>query len=339
METRAPARNRRMLVLSLAFILLACAVILISLNTGSIRLSPGDVLRTLTGSGTADQRLILFEYRLPRILISALAGIGLGVAGAVLQGVSRNALADPGILGLNAGAAFGLVVFVSFFHSLKGPVSLMLPLFTFAGGTLVALLIVLLAYDRYRGLPPIRLILVGIAVEAGVSAVTLYLSLKLDEDTYAFAARWLAGSIWGRDWFSVWALLPWIAVLVPLVYYRSRTLDLFALGDETAAGLGSSAFRSRLLLLAAAVALSCASTSMAGGIGFIGLVSPHIARRLAGPQHRHFLPVAALTGLVVLVGADTIGRSLFQPNAIPAGVVVAAISGPYFLYLLLRTKS
>ncbi|WP_407672373.1 FecCD family ABC transporter permease [Paenibacillus sinensis] len=336
---KAPARNRRMLVLSLAFLLLACAVILISLNTGSIRLSPGEVLRTLTGYGTADQRLILFEYRLPRILISALAGIGLGVAGAVLQGVSRNALADPGILGLNAGAAFGLVAFVSFFHSLKGLVSLMLPLFTFAGGTLVALLIVLLAYDRYRGLPPIRLILVGIAVEAGISAVTLYLSLKLDEDTYAFAARWLAGSIWGRDWFSVWALLPWIAVLVPLVYYHSRTLDLFTLGDETAAGLGSSAFRSRLLLLAAAVALSCASTSMAGGIGFIGLVSPHIARRLAGPQHRHFLPVAALTGLVVLVGADTIGRSLFQPNAIPAGVVVAAISGPYFLYLLLRTKS
>ncbi|MFD1955061.1 FecCD family ABC transporter permease [Paenibacillus thailandensis] len=336
MERLAKHRGRNALIASICLFLLALAVVAAGLNTGSIRLSPIEVWNTLTGYGTDEQKLILFEYRLPRILVSALAGAGLGVAGAVLQGVSRNSLADPGILGLNAGAAFGLIVFVSFFRTMEGPAALLIPLFTFAGGSAVALVIFALAYDRYRGLMPIRLILVGIAVEAGVSAAALFLSLRLDEDTYSFAARWLAGSIWGRDWVHVWSLLPWVAVLILLIYSREKTLDLFALGDELAAGTGSRVTRNRILLSALAVALASASVSMAGGIGFIGLAAPHIARRLAGPSHRHFLPVAGLVGVVILAAADTVGRSLFQPNAIPAGVVVAMVGGPYFLYLLFR---
>lgn len=340
MDGKAIFLLRRKRTIRVAIILLGVAltVILISLNTGTIRLSPTSVLKALIGYGTAEESMILYEYRLPRIIITMLAGAGLGIAGAVFQGVSRNTLADPGILGINAGAAFGLIAYISFFRSLDGPAALMIPLFTFAGGAVIALVIFLFAYDRYRGLLPIRLILVGIAVSAGVSAMTLLLSLRLDEDTYAFAARWLAGSVWSRDWVNVWGLFPWIVVLIPIIYYRSATLDLFTLGDETAASLGSAVTRSRLILLALAVALSCASVSMAGGIGFIGLAAPHIAKRLVGPQHRHFLPIAAMTGLVILVAADTIGRSLFQPNAVPAGVVVAAVGGPYFLYLLFTTK-
>ncbi|MDH6672136.1 iron complex transport system permease protein [Paenibacillus sp. LBL] len=331
-------RRKRTIRVAIVLLGVALTVILISLNTGTIRLSPTSVLKALIGYGTAEESMILYEYRLPRIIITMLGGAGLGIAGAVFQGVSRNTLADPGILGINAGAAFGLIAYISFFRSLDGPAALMIPLFTFAGGAVIALVIFLFAYDRYRGLLPIRLILVGIAVSAGVSAMTLLLSLRLDEDTYAFAARWLAGSVWSRDWVNVWGLFPWIVVLIPIIYYRSATLDLFTLGDETAASLGSAVTRSRLILLALAVALSCASVSMAGGIGFIGLAAPHIAKRLVGPQHRHFLPIAAMTGLVILVAADTIGRSLFQPNAVPAGVVVAAVGGPYFLYLLFTTK-
>ncbi|MFF2015572.1 FecCD family ABC transporter permease [Paenibacillus sp. NPDC058177] len=331
-------RNRRALIVSSILILLAVTVIMISLNTGTVSLTPLTVWKTLLGYGTSDEQMILFDYRMPRIIITMLAGIGLGIAGAVFQGTTRNTLADPGILGINTGAALGLIIFVSFFRTMEGPVALLIPLFTFVGGTLSALIIFMFAYDRHRGLMPIRLILVGIAVAAGISAVTLLLSLKLDEKTYAFTARWLAGSVWGRDWIHVGALLPWIVVLVPLIYSRSKALDLFVLGDETAYSVGSHVTRERLSLLGMAVALSCASVSVAGGIGFIGLVAPHIAKRLAGPQHRYFLPVAALIGLVILVTADTIGRSIFRPNAIPAGVVVAAIGGPYFLYLLFKTK-
>ncbi|MCS7461922.1 iron ABC transporter permease [Paenibacillus doosanensis] len=338
-EGLARRRTRRAVIASLALAIIVLVVIIVSLNTGSIRLSPLTVAKTLLGYGSGQDTMILFEYRLPRIVVTILAGIGLGVSGAILQGISRNALADPGILGIHAGAAFGLIVFISFFRTMEGPAALWIPLFTFTGGVLIAAVIFALAYDRFRGLLPIRLILVGIAVEAGVSAVTLFLSLRLDQDTYAFAARWLAGSVWGRDWVHAAALAPWIILLVPLAYMNSRSLDLFAMGDEVATGVGSPVTKSRIAMLALAVALSCASVAMAGGIGFIGLIAPHIAKRLAGPQHRHFLPVAAMIGLVIMVTADTIGRSIFQPNAIPAGVVVAAIGGPYFIYLLFRSKT
>ncbi|OPH48876.1 iron ABC transporter permease [Paenibacillus ferrarius] len=317
---------------------MSVAVVMISLNTGSIRLSPLEVWQTFLGQGSPDSQLVLFEYRLPRILITMLAGLGLGVSGAILQGITRNGLADPGILGLHAGAAFGLIVFVSFFHSMKGMPSMLIPIFAFAGGILTAILIVMLAFDRQKGIIPIRLILVGIAIAAGFGAVTLFLSLRLDEATYSFTSRWLLGNVWGRDWVHVYALVPWIVVFFPYVFSKWKVLNAFSLGDEVTSGMGVAVNRERLMLLMSAVALSCASVAMAGGIGFLGLVAPHLARRLVGPMHQYLLPTAGLIGLVILVAADTIGRSIFQPNAIPAGVVVAAVGAPYFLYLLVRSK-
>lgn len=330
--------KQRALAMTVALICLSAAVVLYSLNTGTLKLSPVMVVKTLFGFGDFQSETVLFDYRLPRIVVTMLAGIGLGIAGGILQSLSRNPLADPGIIGLNAGAAFGLIVFVTYFHALEGNPSLLIPLFTFGGGLLAAAVIVLLAYDRHEGLVPIRLILVGIAVAAGFSALTLYLSLKLDEDTYTFASRWLVGNVWGRDWIHVLALLPWIVCLVPLTLMQSNTLNALTLGDAVASSVGVRVQRKRLLLLTLAVGLASASVSMTGGIGFIGLVAPHLARRLVGSLHQYFLPVSALLGLLILVSADTIGRSIFAPNAIPAGVVVAFIGAPYFLYLLTKTK-
>lgn len=338
MRSTVPSRGKRSITVSVTLLCIACAVIVISLNTGTIRLSPLAVLQTLLGHGSPDDQIVLFDYRLPRILITVLAGAGLGISGAALQGITRNPLADPGILGLHAGAALGLMVFVSLSYSMDGSIALLIPLFTFAGGFISALIIMLLAYDRHNGVSPIKLILVGIAVAAGFHALTLYLSLRLDEDTYSFAARWLAGSVWGRDWIHVQALLPWIVVCVPYIWSRSKTLDAFGLGDAAATGIGTSVRSQRIWLLLCTVALSAISVSMAGGIGFIGLAAPHLARRLIGPMHRHLIPAAGLIGMVILVTADTLGRTIFQPNAIPAGIVVAAIGAPYFLYLLVRTK-
>lgn len=330
--------KQRALAVTVVLLCLSAAVVLYSLNTGTLKLSPVMVVKTLFGFGDFQSETVLFDYRLPRIVVTMLAGIGLGIAGGILQSLSRNPLADPGIIGLNAGAAFGLIVFVTYFHALEGNPSLLIPLFTFGGGLLAAAVIVLLAYDRHEGLVPIRLILVGIAVAAGFSALTLYLSLKLDEDTYTFASRWLVGNVWGRDWIDVLALLPWIVCLVPLTLMQSNTLNALTLGDAVASSVGVRVQRKRLLLLTLAVGLASASVSMTGGIGFIGLVAPHLARRLVGSLHQYFLPVSALLGLLILVSADTIGRSIFAPNAIPAGVVVAFIGAPYFLYLLTKTK-
>ncbi|WP_225989127.1 MULTISPECIES: FecCD family ABC transporter permease [Peribacillus] len=332
------ADNKRAYTVTMVFILMSIVAVLISLNTGTLRISPLKVIQTLFGYGDFKSSTVLFDYRMPRILITMLAGVGLGISGAILQGLSRNPLADPGILGLHAGASFGLIIFVTYFHSLDEKASILIPLFTFSGGVLTAFLIVLLAFDRYKGILPIRLILVGIAISAGFSAITLFLSLRLDEVTYSFASRWLVGNVWGRDWIHVIALFPWILILAPYAWFQSNTLNALSLGDDVAAGLGASVQKQRLLMLVTAVGLSCASVAMAGGIGFIGLVAPHLARRLVGPMYQHFLPVSGLIGLIILVLADTIGRSIFQPNAIPAGIVVAAIGAPYFLYLLTKTK-
>ncbi|WP_446715531.1 FecCD family ABC transporter permease [Bacillus sp. OTU530] len=330
--------NERTYTVSLILILISIGIVLISLNTGSFQIAPLQVIQTLFGYGDYTSSLVLYEYRMPRILITMLGGIGLGISGAILQGLSRNPLADPGILGLHSGAAFGLIIFVTYFHSLDEYAAILIPLFTFLGGLLTAFIIILLTYERTKGLLPIRLILTGIAVSAGFSAVTLFLSLRLNEETYTFASRWLVGNVWGRDWIHVTALFPWILVLAPFAWFQSRTLNALSLGDEVAAGLGTSVQSQRLLMMATAVGLSCASVAMVGGIGFIGLVAPHLARRLVGPMYQGFLPVAGLIGMVILVLADTVGRSIFQPNAIPAGVIVAAIGAPYFLYLLTKTK-
>lgn len=330
--------KKRAITVTTIFGCISIAVILISLNTGTLSIAPLRVIETLLGYGNFESATVLYDYRMPRIIITMLAGIGLGISGVILQGLSRNALADPGILGLHSGASFGLIVFVTLFHSINESASILIPLFTFGGGVLAAFLIILLASDRSKGLLPIRLILVGIAVSAGFSAISLFFSLKLNDETYTFASRWLVGNVWGRDWIHVLALLPWIFILTPYAWLKSKTLNALSLGDSVAAGLGVSVQKERLLLLATAVGLSCTSVSMAGGIGFIGLVAPHIARKLVGTTYQHFLPLAGIIGMIILVLADTIGRSIFEPNSIPAGIVVANLGAPYFLYLLTKTK-
>ena len=313
--------------------------IALGLNTGSMAIPFPDVVKTLLGHGNDRHEMVLFDYRLPRIIITMLAGMGLGIAGALLQGITRNALADPGILGIHAGASFGLLVYMSYFQSLNTLPVLMIPLFTFMGGVLAAALIILFVWERRQGFLPARLILIGIAIAAGFNAASLYLSLQLDERTYSFTASWMLGNIWGRDWINVYAILPWIAALIPIAWMKSRSLNAMALEDASALSLGIPVQRERIQILCIAVALSSASVSMAGGIGFIGLVAPHMARRLVGPYHQYLIPISGLLGMLILVLADTVTRAVFDPKAIPAGIIVAAVGAPYFLYLLRRSIS
>ncbi|BBP92430.1 hypothetical protein BsIDN1_60480 [Bacillus safensis] len=236
--------------MTVVLLCLSAAVVLYSLNTGTLKLNPVMVVKTLFGFGDFQSETVLFDYRLPRIVVTMLAGIGLGIAGGILQSLSRNPLADPGIIGLNAGAAFGLIVFVTYFHALEGNPSLLL----FRSLRLAAdcsrqRSSCFLHMTGMKGLVPIRLILVGIAVAAGFSALTLYLSLKLDEDTYTFASRWLVGNVWGRDWIHVLALLPWIVCLVPLTLMQSNTLNALTLGDAVASSVGVRVQRKRLLFV------------------------------------------------------------------------------------------
>lgn len=322
------------------FILISLVIIvfLISMNTGVIKLSPMDVLRTITGQGTDRHNLILFEFRLPRIVISLLIGAGLAVSGCVMQGISRNALADPGILGINAGAGLMVMLYVSYFPTTSLGSIFLLPALALIGAGLTAALIYSLSYKRHEGISSTRLLLTGIAVAAGISAAMIVLTLRLNPDKYQFVATWLAGSIWGTNWKFVLSLLPWTVLLIPFVSYKAQVLNVLNLGDNTATGLGAPVAKEQLILLAAAVGLAGSSVAVSGGIGFVGLIGPHLARRLVGPKHQMLIPTAALAGALLVLTADTLGRWLLQPSEIPAGIVVAVIGAPYFLYLLASTR-
>ncbi|AIQ48253.1 iron ABC transporter permease [Paenibacillus sp. FSL R7-0273] len=338
MSYESARRRRGLFILATIFVLIVIAFI-ISVNTGYIRLTPLELLNTMLGKGTDKQELILFDFRLPRIVISLLIGAGLAVSGAVMQGVFRNDLADPGILGINAGAGLMVMLMVSFYPTTNAAPVFFLPVIAFVGAGLTAALIYVLAYKRHEGIKPIRLLLTGVAVAAGISAAMIVLTLRLDPDKYQFVATWLAGSIWGTSWKFVLSLLPWIVILVPYVIYKARVMNVLNLGEQTAVGLGANVNKEQFKLLAAAVGLAAASVAVSGGIGFVGLVGPHLARRLVGPKHQLMLPASALLGALLVITADTIGRWILQPSEIPTGIVVAVIGAPYFLYLLARTKS
>ncbi|NUU59479.1 FecCD family ABC transporter permease [Paenibacillus agri] len=330
-------RTRNITVLSLLGFLIA-TVFVISMNTGFMRLSPLEVLQTIGGQGNHQQKLILFDFRLPRIVISLLVGAGFAVSGCILQSLSRNALAEPSTLGITAGAGFAVILFISFFPATTAAPIYVLPLLALLGAGLTAALIYILAFRR-EGLSQARLVLIGIAVAAGINAYQIVLALRLDPKNYQFVATWMAGKIWGGDWRFVLALLPWIVVLLPFAFYKARVLNVLNLGDQMSTGLGAPVERERLLLLAAAVALAGSCVAVSGGIGFVGLIAPQLARRLVGPRHQVLLPAAALTGGLLLLAADTIGRWIMQPAEVPAGVVVAVIGAPYFLYLLAKSRA
>lgn len=321
-------------------VLLITAAFLLSLNLGHISIPPMDVLRTLAGGGTEQDQLVLFEFRLPRMVIALLIGAGLGVAGAILQGVSQNGLADPGILGINAGAGLAVVLFIYFFQgSISGVGTLsafILPFFALAGGILAAFMIYILAWKH--GVTPVRLILVGIGVNAAFGAALIIFQLRMNPNDFMQATIWLSGSIWGTNWRFVLSVLPWIVILIPFVIYKARYLNVLNLGDELAAGLGAAVEKERRVLLLCSVALAGSCVAVGGGISFLGLVAPHLARRIVGSKHEVLLPATALMGALLLLLADMIGRNLLAPSEIPVGLVVSALGAPYFIYLLIKVN-
>ncbi|GGH36348.1 FecCD family ABC transporter permease [Paenibacillus segetis] len=319
--------------------LLIIAMFVLSMNTGFIHLSPLELWETLLGHGTAKQELILLQFRLPRIVISVLVGAGLALSGCIMQGISRNALADSGILGINAGAGLVVVLFVSTYSITAEVPKFALPFLALLGGGATAALIYTLSYRRDGGIQPTRLILTGIAVGAGISSAMIVLMLKLSEQNYKLVSLWLAGNISGVTWRDVVSLLPWIVILIPYVFTKSRFLNVLSLGEARAKGLGVSVSREQLKLLAVAVGLAASSVSVSGGIGFVGLIGPHLARRLVGSRHELLLPTSALIGSLLVITADTLGRWVLQPTEIPTGLVVAIIGSPYFLYLLAKAKN
>jgi iron complex transport system permease protein len=302
-----------------------------TLGLGAVRVPQPDATKALFGFGTIDEVRTVRDFELPRILIAWLAGGSLAIAGAVIQGVIRNPLASPDIIGVTKGAGLAVVVVLLAYPS--AAVSY-LPAAAFVGGVVAMAIVYLLAYRK--GTTPVRLALVGIAVAATFEAIIRYVMID-KQQAVGTALVWLTGSLAHVDMTTVWEFLPWVLVLVPLCFAYSLKLDLLGLGDDLASGLGVSVERTRRTALLIAVMLASATVAVMGTIAFIGLIGPHIARRLVGSRHAVLLPASAGIGAVLVLVADAIGRGAHPPVEIPAGMITALIGAPYFVYLLSRS--
>lgn len=327
-----PSRAAIILIATLAVVVVAAA--LWSLSVGAVATPFAVVVNTLFNLDGEQQTYIIMKSRLPRMVLALLAGGALALSGAIIQAVIRNPLASPNIIGINSGAALFALGMVLVFPAVP---QAWMPLAASIGGLFAAAFVMLVAH--YRNLSAIHLALIGVAVgfvfEAGVD----YLLIVSNDSESSAPMIWLTGSLWGRTWAHVgisWIPLVALSALALLLSYR---LDLIALGEATATGLGLHVPRQRLLLLLVATLLASVAVAVVGVMGFVGLMAPHMARRMVGGSHRLMLPVAALVGMLLVVLADGIGRAIAPPIEVSAGVLAALIGAPFFIYIMLTTGS
>lgn len=317
-------------------IALIFVTVFISLSLGSSDVSADRIIPILLGQGTEQEEFIVYTLRMPRIVITLLAGMALAVSGAIFQSVTKNDLAEPGIIGINAGAGVAVTIFFLLFPASGENFMYALPIVAFVGAGITTAIIFMLSRDKNKTVHPTRFILVGVGMSMALSGLNVVLMSSAEQQQVDFISEWLSGAIWGTSWPFVIALLPWVLILVPLAIYFSRYLDVLNLSEGSSIGLGVSLNKVRYGFLVIAVALAAAAVSVTGCIAFIGLLAPHIARKLVGPRNQYMLPVATLIGGWLLLAADTIGRNLALPEGIPAGIIVSLIGAPYLIYLLMR---
>jgi len=330
----------------IALITLIFLAIYIHLTSGTFDMSIKEIITTLFRiNSDHDFDLVIFHFRLPRIVIAALVGLGLGIAGTVVQGITRNGLADPGILGINAGAGASIVLFMFFFQMqlvVSGSSNwlsiLIMPVFGFVGGLVAAIIIYSFAW-RNGKLDTQRLILTGIAISSGFGALSMYISLKMRASDFEMATVWMSGSIYNANWVFIVAMLPWLLILLPVIFRKAYILDYLQLEEATIKSLGIQIEKEKSILLLCSVGVISACVSVSGSISFIGLMAPHIARQLVGIQHRFVIPVSGAVGMLLVIISDYIAKTLFAPAEIPVGIIVAILGVPYFLYLLVKSKA
>ncbi|MDU3948821.1 Fe(3+) dicitrate ABC transporter permease subunit FecD [Haemophilus parainfluenzae] len=273
----------------------------------------------------------LMEYRLPRAVLAILLGGALAISGVLVQSVVRNPLASPDILGINNAA--GLVA-VSVLMFLPNLAFYWMPIFAFLGGVLSFVILWVVCGFNFR---PIKMAIIGVALSALWAAISHYLMLTNPVEINT-AMLWLTGSLWGRSWSYLNVVLPWLLVLLPLPFIFCRDLDTLGLGENKASTLGVTVNKVQISVLVLAVALSTTAVAICGPIAFLGLVAPHLARRLVGGRHRTLLPAALIIGALLLQLSDILARVIDPPTELPAGILTAIIGAPYFFYLLMRTK-
>ncbi|MGD2196114.1 FecCD family ABC transporter permease [Lysinibacillus fusiformis] len=327
------AKRTCWIILLLSFLLVSITII--GLSAGSDFIHPFIVVKELLGYGNGEYDFVLHTLRLPRILMALLVGAALGVAGLILQGIIRNPLAAPDIIGVTSGASMGAIIFIVYF---MGSVGIQfLPLAAISGAAIISFIIYLLSWRK--GVTPIRMVLIGIGISALAKAVVTMLLVLSEVAATTKAYLWLTGSLYGANMTDVYLLLPWVALLLPLTFVLARTVNVKELGDDIATGLGVKVQVYRLLFLLISVMLAGSAVAFAGGIAFVGLVAPHMSRLLVGRSFAGLIPVTAIIGGIIVIVADIVARTAFLPKDLPTGVFTAAIGAPFFIYLLFRTRN
>lgn len=332
-------KKRRTQIVALVLVTLVVIACIISLGWGSYSISIGDVIKTLFGSGTKMQNVAVFSIRLPRLLVGLFVGIALSTAGAILQTVTKNDLADTGIIGINAGAAVAAVLFIKYqtanYYSELGSLSIfVLPVMAIVGASLTAFMMYMLS--SRNGIKPKRLLLIGIGLNAGLNAFISFVTFRGGVGDYNRVLTWTSGSLWGSGWSYVKVIVPLVTLMFIIVLLNHKKLDVLNLSDESALALGLNIDKERKKFLAYAVILAGTATAFAGNISFLGLIAPHMARKLVGPFHKNYVTVSAMISVIIIVIADAVSRNLFSPLEIPVGITVSIFGVPYFIYLMMK---
>lgn len=331
MENKLSLKDSRKFKFTVMIVLLflTAAGFIIGNAKGTLQVSPGQILHVIFNDDGSAQRMVIWNIRLPRTILAGLVGINLALSGAILQGVMKNPLADPGIIGISSGAGLFAIVILVIFPQYQD----MAPIFAFFGAMLAAGIIYILAWKG--GIQPIRIVLAGVAVAAifgaGISAILVFYS-----DRVHGALTFMNGSLSARSWPEVRLILPYTVIGLILVILFSRKLNILILGDDAARGLGLNVEVTRLGFTALAAILAASAVCVAGLLGFVGLIVPHSIRLIIGTDYKYMLPASALLGAVLVMFSDTFARTILSPVEIPVGIVMAGLGAPFFLYLLRR---
>ncbi|MBZ5758823.1 MULTISPECIES: FecCD family ABC transporter permease [Rhizobium] len=346
---RAGDRSQIAVVVIATLAALAMFALLFSVTTGASDASAFDVVHDLfrgTGAATAlsmRDHIIVFDIRLPRAILGFLIGASLAVSGAIMQGLFRNPLADPGLVGVSSGASFGAVVMIVLGSTLAAPIYAVLgiyalPLAAFAGGLVTTLLLYRIA-TRDGQTSVATMLLAGIALGALAMAATGVLVYMADDRQLRDLTFWSMGSLAGATWTKIAAAGPIIVLSLVAIPVIARGLNAITLGEAAAFHMGVPVQRLKTVAILVVAAATGASVAVSGGIGFVGIVVPHALRMVIGPDHRYLLPASALLGGTLLIFADVLARTIVSPAEMPIGIITAAVGGPFFLWILLRNRT
>ena len=326
------------LIILIALLIISFGV---TLCWGTYKVSPLEVINTLLGNGTKLQNTAILSIRLPRMLVGMFVAIALSTAGAILQTITKNDLADTGIIGINAGAAVAAVLFITYstgtYYSDLGQLSIfVLPFMAIVGAGVTSFIIYMMS--SRGGIRPKILLLIGIGLNAGLNAFITFFTFRGGVGDYNRVLVWTSGSLWGSGWSYAKVIIPIVLLMFIWVLLNHKKLDVLNLSDELAISLGLNIEKERKKFLSFAVILAGTATAFAGNIGFLGLIAPHIAKKLVGPYHKKFISVSAMISIVIVLIADAVSRNLFSPIEIPVGITVSIFGVPYFIYLMMKEK-